>query len=116
MDDGRRNLEEEDFMGEIIRQAAGGPSVGDDIQKEGQGPSVGDDIQERDDVILLFLNDTDGVEESEVGSGDEEVDRDDVYHERTEDEGNALRSCNSNHCCWNSNPFATVKSLLLISL
>jgi len=62
MDDGRRNLEEEDFMGETIRQGAAGPSVGDDIQEEGPGPSVGDDIQEGCDVILSFLNDTDGLE------------------------------------------------------
>ena len=41
MDDGHRNLEEEDFVGEIIRQGTG-PSVGDDIQEEGPGPSVGD--------------------------------------------------------------------------
>jgi hypothetical protein len=84
MDDGRRNLEEEDVMGEIIREGAEGPSVGDDIQ-EGPGPSMGDDIQEGD-VTLSFLNDTDGLEgESEAGSEDEEVDRDDDYDERTEE-------------------------------
>src|SRR3954471_23164355 len=85
MDDGRRNLEHEDFMGEIIRQGAG-PSVGDDIQEEGPRPSVGDDIQEGGDVCLSFLNDTDGLEgESEAGSKDEEVDHDDDYDERTEE-------------------------------
>ena len=85
MDDGRRNLEEEDVMGEIIREGAEGPSVGDDIQ-EGPGPSVGDDIQEGGDVTLSFLNDTDSLEgESEAGSKDEEVDRDDDYDERTEE-------------------------------
>jgi hypothetical protein len=84
MDDGRRNLEEEDVMGEIIREGAEGPSVGDDIQ-EGPGPSMGDDIQEGD-VTLSFLNGTDGLEgESEPGSEDEEVDRDDDYDERTEE-------------------------------
>ena len=81
--DGRRNLEEEDVMGEIIREGAEGPSVGDDIQ-EGPRPSMGDDIHEGD-VTLSFLNDTDGVEESEAGSEDEEVDRDDDYDERTEE-------------------------------
>src|SRR3954468_5617309 len=84
MDDGRRNLEEEDVMGEIIREGAEGPSVGDAIQ-EGPGPSMGDDIQEGY-VTLSFLNDTDGLEgESEAGSEDEEVDRDDDYDERTEE-------------------------------
>src|ERR1041385_4025281 len=84
MDDGRRNLEEEDVMGEIIREGAKGPSVGDDIQ-EGPRPSMGGDIQEGD-VTLSFLNDTDGLEgESEAGSEDEEVDRDDDYDERTEE-------------------------------
>ena len=85
MDDGRRNLEEEDVMGEIIREGAEGPSVGDDIQEgaEGPAPSTGDDI----DVTLSFLNDTDGLEGgSEAGSEDEEVDRDDDYDERTEEE------------------------------
>src|SRR4051812_16980311 len=83
MDDGRRNLEE-DVMGEIIREGAEGPSMGDDIQ-EGPGPSMGDDIQEGD-VTLSFLNDTDGMEgESEAGSQDEEVDRDDDYDEQTEE-------------------------------
>ena len=83
--DGRRNLEEEDVMGEIIREGAAGLSVGDDIQ-EGPGPSVGDDIQEGGDVTLSFLNDTDGLEgESEASSEDEEVDRDDDYDERTEE-------------------------------
>ena len=68
--DGRRNLEEEDVMGEIIREGAEGPSVGDDIQ-EGLRPLNGDDIQEGD-VTLSFLNDTDGLEgESEAGSEDE---------------------------------------------
>src|SRR4051812_24723126 len=89
MDDVRRNLEEEEFMGEIIREGSGpGPSVGDDIQKEGPGPSVGDDIQdEGGDLTLSFLNDTDGMEgESEAaGSEDEEVDREDDYDERTEE-------------------------------
>src|SRR3954467_4147846 len=90
MDDGRRNLEEEDVMGEIIREGAEGPSVGEDIQ-EGPGPSMGDDIQEGD-VTLSFLNDTDGMEgESEAGSQDEEVDRDDNYDERTE-EGAVVKS------------------------
>lgn len=87
MDDGRRNLEEEDVMGEIIREGdpAKGPSVGDDIQ-EGPGPSTGDDIELEGDVTLSFLNDTDGLEgESEAGSEDEEVDRDDDYDERTEE-------------------------------
>ena len=82
--DGRRNLEEEDVMGEIIRDGAEGPSVGDDIQ-EGPGPLMGDDIQEGD-VTLSFLNDTYGMEgESEAGSQDEEVDRDDDCDERTEE-------------------------------
>src|ERR1041384_8288631 len=84
--DGRRNLEEEGVMGEIIRDGAEGPSVGDDIQEgaEGPAPSTGDDI----DVTLSFLNDTDidGEEEGEeVGSEDEEVDRDEDYDERTEE-------------------------------
>ena len=82
MDDGRRNLEEEDIMGEIIREGAEGPSVVDDIQ-EGPGPSMDDDIQEGD-VTLSFLNDTDGMQ-GEAGSHDEEVDRDDDYDERTEE-------------------------------
>ena len=84
MDDGRRNLEEEDVMGEIIREGAEGPSVGDDIQEgaEGPAPSTGDDI----DVTLSFLNDTDGEEEGEeAGSEDEEVDRDEDFDERTEE-------------------------------
>ena len=83
-DDGRRNLEEEDVMGEIIRDGAEGPSVGDDIQEgaEGPAPSTGDDI----DVTLSFLNDTDGEGEGEeAGSKDEEVDRDEDYDERTEE-------------------------------
>src|SRR3954470_7278446 len=86
MDGGQRMFEEEDFMGEIIRQGGRGPSVGDDIQEEGPGPSVGDILQEGGDV-LSFLNDTDGLEgESEAaGSEDEEVDRDDDYDERTEE-------------------------------
>src|ERR1043165_8865193 len=84
MDNGRRNLEEEYVMGELIRDGAEGPFVDDDIQ-EGPGPSMGDDIQEGD-VTLSFLNDTDGLEgESEAGSEDEEVDRDDDYDERTEE-------------------------------
>ena len=85
MDDGRRNLEEEDVMGEIIRDGAEGPSVGDDIQEEGAegpAPSTGDDI----DVTLSFLKDTDGEEEGEeAGSEDEEVDLDEDYDERTEE-------------------------------
>src|SRR3954471_8004883 len=88
MDDGRRNLEEEDVMGEIIREGDGaeGPSVGDDIQ-EGPGPSTGDDIELEGDVTLSFLNDTDGEagESGEAGSEDEEVDRDDDHDERTEE-------------------------------
>ena len=85
MDDGRRNLEEEDVMGEIIQEGAEGPSVGDDIQ-EGPGPSTGDDIELEGDVTLSFLNDTDGEGESEeAGSEDEEVDHDDDYDERTEE-------------------------------
>jgi hypothetical protein len=85
MDDGRRNLEEEDVMGEIIREGAEGPSVGDDIQ-EGPGPSTGDDIELEGDVTLSFLNNTNGEGESgEAGSEDEEVDRDDDYDERTEE-------------------------------
>ena len=89
MDDGRRNLEEEDIMGEIIREGAKGPSVGDDIQEGAEGPSVGgDDIELEGDVTLSFLNDTDGEGESEeAGSKDEEVDRDDDYDERTEEGG-----------------------------
>ena len=84
MDDRRRNLEEEDVMGEIIREGAKGPSVGDDIQ-EGPGPSMDDDIHEGD-VPLSFLNDTDGMEgESEAGSQDEEVDRDDDCDEGTKE-------------------------------
>ena len=84
MDGGRRNLEEEDFMGEIIRQGPG-PSVGNDIEEEGPGPSVGDILQEGGD-ILSYLNYTDGLEgESEAGSEDEEVDCDDDYDERTEE-------------------------------
>ena len=72
-DDGRRNLEEEDVMGEIIREGAEGPSTGDDIEMEG-------------DVTLSFLNENDGEGESEeAGSEDEEVDRDDDYDERTEE-------------------------------
>ena len=84
--DGRRNLEEEDVMGEIIREGAEGPSVGDDIQ-EGPGPSTGDDIELEGDVTLSFLNKTDGMEgeSEEAGSEDEEVDRDDDYDERTEE-------------------------------
>ena len=83
--DGRRNLEEEDVMGEIIREGAEGPSVGDDIQK-GPGPSTGDDIELEGDVTLSFLNDNDGEGESEeAGSEDEEVDRDDDYEERMEE-------------------------------
>ena len=71
--DGRRNLEEEDVMGEIIREGAEGPA-----------PSTGDDIELEGDVTLSFLNDTYGLEgESEAGSEDEEVDRDDDYDERT---------------------------------
>ena len=88
MDDGRRNLEEEDVMGEIIREGAEGPSVGDDIQEEGAegpAPSTGDDIELEGDVTLSFLNDNDGEGESEAGSEDEEVDRDDDYDERTEE-------------------------------
>ena len=74
MDDGRRNLEEEDVMGEIIREGAEGPSMG------------GDDIELEGDVTLSFLNDNDGEGESEeAGSEDEEVDRDDDYDERTEE-------------------------------
>ena len=81
----RRNLEEEDVMGETIREGPEGPSVGDDIQ-EGPGPSTGDDIELEGDVTLSFLNDTDGMEgESEAGSEDEKVDRDDDYDERTEE-------------------------------
>src|ERR1041384_3392547 len=80
--DGRRNLEEEDVMGEIIREGAEGPSVGDDIQEgaEGPAPLTGDDI----DVTLSFLNDTD-IDGEEAGSEDEEVDRDEDYDERTEE-------------------------------
>ena len=73
MDDGRRNLEEEDVMGEIIRDGAEVPA-----------PSTGDDI----DVTLSFPNDTDidGEEEGEeAGSEDEEVDHDEDYDERTEE-------------------------------
>ena len=87
MDDGRRNLEEEDVMGEIIREGDGaeGPSVGDDIQ-EGPAPSTGDDIKLEGDVTLSFLNDTVGLEgESEADSEDEEVDLDDDYDERTKE-------------------------------
>ena len=87
-DDGRRNLEEEDVMGEIIREGAKGPSVGDDIQEEGAegpAPSTGDDIELEGDVNMSFLNDSDGEGESEAGSEDEEVDRDDDYDERTEE-------------------------------
>src|ERR1041384_3585698 len=85
MDGGQRNLEEEDFMGEIIRQGPGPSTVGDDIQERGPRPSVGDILQEGGDV-LSYLNDTDGLEgESEAGSKDEEVDRDDDYDERTEE-------------------------------
>jgi len=86
--DGRRNLEEEDVMGEIICEGAEGPSLGDDIQEgaEGPAPSTGDDIELEGDVTLSFLNDTDGEGESEeAGSEDEEVDRDDDYDERTEE-------------------------------
>src|ERR1043165_4422940 len=84
MDGGQRNLEEEDFMGEIIREG-GPPLVGDDIQEGGPGPLVGDILQEGGDV-LSYLNDTDGLEgESEAGSEDEEVERDDDYDERTEE-------------------------------
>src|SRR4051812_13642007 len=85
--DGLRNLEEEDVMGEIIREGdpTKGPSVGYNIQ-EGPGPSTGDDIELEGDVTLSFLNDTDGEGESEeAGSEDEEVDRDDDYDERTEE-------------------------------
>src|SRR4051812_33543743 len=86
--DGRRNLEEEYIMGEIIREGdpPKGPSVGDDIQ-EGPGPSTVDDIELEGDVTLSFLNDTDGEagESGEAGSEDEEVDRDDDYDERTEE-------------------------------
>src|SRR3954469_3085205 len=81
--DGQRNLEEEDVMGEIIREGdpAKGPSVCDDIL-EGPGPSTGDDIELGGDVTLPFLNDTDGEGESgEAGSEDGEVDRDDDYDE-----------------------------------
>jgi len=86
MDDGRRNLEEEDVMGEIIREGAEGPPVGDDIQEGAEGPSVGDDFELEGDVTLSFMNDTDGEGESEeAGSEDEEVDRDDDYDERTEE-------------------------------
>ena len=71
MDDGRRNLEEEDDMVEIIREGAEGPLVGDDNQ-EGPGPSTGDNIELEGDVTLSFLNDTDGLEgESEAGFEDE---------------------------------------------
>ena len=76
-------------MGEIIREGAEGPSVGDDIQEEGAegpAPSTGDDIELEGDVTLSFLNDTDCLEgESEAGFEDEEVDRDDDYDERTEE-------------------------------
>ena len=87
MDDGQINLEEEDVMGEIIREGAEGPSVGDDIQAgaEGPTPSTGDDIELEGDVTLSFLNGNDGEGESEAGSEDEEVDRDDDYDERTEE-------------------------------
>ena len=75
-------------MGEIIREGAEGPSVGDDIQEgaEGSAPSTGDDIELEGDVTLSFLNDADGEGESEEeGSKDEEVDHDDDYDERTEE-------------------------------
>ena len=89
MDDGRRNLEEEYVMGEIIREGAEGPPVGDDIQEGAKGPSAGgDDVELEGDMTLSFLKDTDSEGESEEeGSEDEEVDRDDDYDERTEEEG-----------------------------
>src|SRR4051812_24484333 len=84
MNGGQRNLEEEDFMDEIIREG-GPPLVGDDMQEGGSGPLMGDLLQEGGDV-LSYLNDTDGLEgESEAGSEDEEVDRDDDYDERMEE-------------------------------
>ena len=55
MDDRQRNLEEEEMLGEIIRE---GPLLVGDIVREG-----GD--------VFQFLNDTDGLEEEgEAGSGD----------------------------------------------
>src|SRR3954468_1719739 len=87
MDDRQRNLEEEELLGEIIRE----------------GPLVGDIFREGGDVFS-FLNDTDGLEEEgEAGSGDQtmegevhdydgsgdgmpvEGDRDDGSGERTEE-------------------------------
>jgi hypothetical protein len=55
MDDRQRNLEQEEMLGEIIRE---GPLLVGDIVREG-----GD--------VFQFLNDTDGLEEEgEAGSGD----------------------------------------------